>query len=46
MGKGENYVNVLCMSAVSEGLIKAMPQSEATGVVFVAWSHCGSVKTV
>ena len=42
MGKGRKYAQRAIVRAVSEGLTKTMPPSPATGMVFVAGSHCGS----
>jgi len=39
--RGRNMAHVRFVSAVSEGLTKAMPPSSATGVAFVVRSHCG-----
>jgi len=42
--RGRNRSNERCVSAVSEGFTKAMTPSEATGVAFVARSHCGLIE--
>jgi hypothetical protein len=46
MGKEMKYVNGRWVSAANDGLAKAMPLSEATGVAFAVLSRCGPMKTV
>jgi hypothetical protein len=42
--RGRNTPYEQLVVAVSEGFTKAMTPSNATGVVFVVRSHCGSIE--